>query len=120
MRKVLVFVAAIVAGMLPMGSADAVTVHSVSRHVQHVNHLRHMLHVLNTTHFHNNRKNAPHIPPCNEEDGSGQMICEWNAQTMGNGEGEGFVVRVVKVYGNGDVLRKYEYADHAETMREGF
>jgi hypothetical protein len=31
------------------------------------------------------------IPACDSDDGSGPVICKWEAQTMGNGEGTSFV-----------------------------
>jgi hypothetical protein len=34
---------------------------------------------------------AGEIPPCEYEDGAGQVSCYWDADTMGNGTGHDFV-----------------------------
>lgn len=37
--------------------------------------------------------NAPTLPPCANEDGSGSVLpCYWDAQTMGNGRGDSFMI----------------------------
>jgi hypothetical protein len=92
-------------------------------HQAHIAHLRHGLHVVNTTDWnYNSNKNGHKIPSCREEDGSGQFICYWNAQTSGikGSGGQSFLMRVVVVYANGDVKREYTYAHHNEYLRESF
>lgn len=56
------------------------------------------------------------FPACEYEDGSGsnQIVCAWNAQTMGNNEGESFIVlnytptKSVSIYSNH--LEWYDYS----------
>lgn len=96
-------------------SVETVTVsHSVTV-TAHVAHMQHVVRVLNHTVIH-------HYPACRNEDGSGQWYCAWNAQTSGNHHGVSFTMRVVNVFNNGDVLRRYHYLydGHNEYLREMF
>lgn len=34
----------------------------------------------------------PSVPPCIEEDGSGQTVCYWNAAARGNHMGNSYVI----------------------------
>jgi hypothetical protein len=43
-------------------------------------------------------ESGPSVPACLQEDGSGQDLCYWDAQTMGNGQGMSFIVMDGKFY----------------------